>query len=177
MHFSSVYVLIVGLSESYEFIKTSFWDSFPDVSMSEYGINNSLAIKLVSVQIIRFLKKLSLWVFYSLWMLQLIQFTTRKPKRMKGFLRIFNFVDPLLLYFVLIYGVCKVYQIIFETGSIWQILWDGLSDALGKVSDCSFLPSNKVYFMKVKSTSRMQLFFRMFMWIPSTGRSVYFWSC
>lgn len=51
--------------------------------------------------------------------------------KVKNLTKVFNYIDPLLIYIVLIYGISQVYQYIFDVESVWQTFWGRLQKALG----------------------------------------------
>jgi hypothetical protein len=51
----------------------------------------------------------------------------------KKFSKVLNFIDPLLIYVVVVYGLTKVCENIFAVESVWQVLWDKLQIVLGKL--------------------------------------------
>lgn len=52
--------------------------------------------------------------------------------KVKSLKNIFNFIDPLLIYIAVIYGLSRVYQSVFEVGSVWQIFWEKILATLGR---------------------------------------------
>jgi len=51
--------------------------------------------------------------------------------KVKNLIKIFNFIDPLFLYIVAIYGLSRIYQYVFDVNSVWQTFWDKTLEALG----------------------------------------------
>lgn len=51
--------------------------------------------------------------------------------KVKSFIKVFNHVDPLFIYIVVIYGISKVYQFVFDVESVWQTFWGRLQETLG----------------------------------------------
>jgi hypothetical protein len=58
-----------------------------------------------------------------------------------NFIKVFNFIDPALMYVSVIYGVTKVYEIVTGCGSVWQAFWDPLADFI--------VDENSVWFILV----------------------------
>lgn len=54
---------------------------------------------------------------------------------MKSFMKVFKFIDPLLIYILVVYGLSQVYQRIFEVESVWQTFWERIQKVLGKKCD------------------------------------------
>lgn len=51
---------------------------------------------------------------------------------MEKFKEIFAYFNPMFLYYTLIYGASKIYQSIFNTESVWKILWNKFMDIFGE---------------------------------------------
>lgn len=66
-----------------------------------------------------------------------------KPKM---FLKVFNFVDPLLLYYIVIYVVSKIYELVFNTESLWQELWNKIQNTFGKKNISNITKDNQKLF-------------------------------
>lgn len=45
--------------------------------------------------------------------------------------KIFNHVDPLILYIIITYGISQVYQYVYNEKSVWQAFWDKIRLHLG----------------------------------------------
>lgn len=45
--------------------------------------------------------------------------------------KIFNHVDPLILYIIIAYGIGRVYQYVYQEESVWQAFWDKIRLLLG----------------------------------------------
>lgn len=52
--------------------------------------------------------------------------------KVKNFLKVFNFIDPLFLYIVALYVLSSIYKFIYQTESVWQTAWNRIQDAFGK---------------------------------------------
>lgn len=69
--------------------------------------------------------------------------------KVNNFFKVFSyiFIDPLLLYIVLTYGLSKIYQYVFDVESVWQTFWDRLQEVLGELENflcVSFLDSSVI---------------------------------
>lgn len=51
---------------------------------------------------------------------------------MKNFKKVFKFIDPLLIYILVVYGLSQFYQWMFEVESVWQTIWERIQKVLGK---------------------------------------------
>lgn len=51
--------------------------------------------------------------------------------KVKSLTKVLSFIDPLLIYIVVIYGASQVYQRVFDVESVWQTFWGSLQEALG----------------------------------------------
>lgn len=50
---------------------------------------------------------------------------------MQKFERVLSYFSPFFLYYSLIYGISKVYELIFSSESVWQMLWDKTRETFG----------------------------------------------
>ena len=67
----------------------------------------------------------------------------RKNIKMKKLLKVFDFIDPLLIYIVVIYGLSQIYQWMYDVGSVWQTFWEKVLDLLGKIVVENFYGKSK----------------------------------
>lgn len=58
----------------------------------------------------------------------------RKIFEAKKLLKVFKFIDPLLIYIVVIYGLSQIYQWLYDVESVWQTFWEKVLDLLGKIA-------------------------------------------
>lgn len=42
------------------------------------------------------------------------------------------FINPMFFYYAIIYAISKVYQVIFNTESIWALIWNKVVDVFGE---------------------------------------------
>lgn len=92
----------------------------------------------------------------------------------KKFSKVLNFIDPLLIYVVVVYGLTKVCENIFAVESVWQVLWDKLQIVLGKL--VGFLSINIMMFvvsLKVTIRSCTAWCFSIATLIPCIGFLVF----
>lgn len=74
---------------------------------------------------------------------------------LKKLLKVLNFLDPLLIYVALIYGLSKVYESIFQVESVWQGFWDKLQALLGEFFfNANFFPLSHSSFWAISLLRR-----------------------
>jgi hypothetical protein len=64
---------------------------------------------------------------------------------MEKLIRTFSYLDPIFLYYSLIYGIVKVFEIIFRTGSVWQMCWDIVREKIGDNDELYILCGLNIY--------------------------------
>ena len=52
--------------------------------------------------------------------------------KVKKLTKVLDFIDPLFIYIVGIYGLSQVYQRIYGVESVWQNFWDRIQEVLGE---------------------------------------------
>lgn len=52
--------------------------------------------------------------------------------KVKKLIEVFNLIEPMFLYIVVVYGITQVYQFVFDVESVWQTFWDKLREILGR---------------------------------------------
>lgn len=55
----------------------------------------------------------------------------KRKMKVSSVKKIFNHVDPLILYIIIAYGISQVYQYVYNEKSVWQAFWDKLRLLLG----------------------------------------------